>query len=315
MFGRRKDEGPAPSADGPRDPSLTALSVEQAQALTVLAARAFADVGLEVVPDGQGVLVGQGHRFGLHNLAAVVAQLPWREWPDAAARHAAAMGAAEADRSPVRPDQLLLKLRATDDVPNPPDFDASTRFPGVLALPAVDFPTKVQEMFAAEALIDIGGRHGWDEFREQALANLRRLPRPELMSLDADENRTDAMVHLFVSDDYFGASRVLVLDTLLADVLRRESPAHGCLVAIPNRHLLAVHLLDGLGVLAAAQVLAGVAEGECRDKPGPISDAVFYLPPTGPAESIATYADDGAVTINAADGAFGRVLTELGLIE
>ena len=315
MFGRRKDEGPAPSSDGPRDPALPMLSVDQAQALTALAARAFADVGVEVVPDGHGVLVGQGQRFGLHNLAAVVAQLPWREWSDAAAQHASAMGAARTDNAPVRPDQLLLKLRPVDDLPNPPDFDASTRFPGVLALPAVDYPTKVQEMFAAEALADLGGRHGWDEVREQALANLRRLPRPELMSLDADEDRDDAMVHLFVSDDYFGASRVLVLDTLLADVLRRESPTHGCLVAVPNRHLLAVHLLDGLGVISAVQVLASVAEGECRDKPGPISDAVFYLPPSGPAESIITRADDGGVTINAADGAFSQALAALGLIE
>ncbi|MDT4918727.1 MAG: hypothetical protein QOH89_3427, partial [Pseudonocardiales bacterium] len=272
--------------------------------------RTFRAGGMPATYDGAGALHSGGHHYGLHNLAAAVSRAPWRKWPDLVDRHVAAMAEiARATDRPIADGQKLLKLRAETDLPEPPDFDAPSGLPGILALPAVDLPTHVQELMKSATVDELGGL---EEFLRLGIENLRRLPSPSHQALRADEERADSEVHIFTSDDFFGASRVLVLDHLLASALRTERPSHGCLVAVPNRHLLAVHLVSGMGVLAAIKLLVHIAEGE-QDAPGPISDCVFYLPKDGPGQRL-TERDETGVRI-IADGAFAEALAGLGLIE
>lgn len=311
LFGRRRSAAPEPSADGPRDANLPMLSVEQAAALGQLAEQAFRQHGVPATYDGAASLHAGGRYFGLHNLATVAARTPWRRWPTVVDNHVRALQAAERAGTverPPDPEQLLLKLRAAGDLPNPVDFDAASPFPGLLALPAIDTPTHVQELLSAAHLEPLGGL---EQLRDRALQNLRARPVPEHSSVLADDARADSEIHLFTGDDYFVASRALVLDALLRSTLRVERPAHGCLVAVPNRHVLAVHVLSGAGVVAAMRALVGIAESQVTGA-GPITDEVFYVPADGPIEQV-TQRDDGELRV-VVDGRLAEAFARLGLL-
>lgn len=89
--------------------------------------------------------------------------------------------------------------------------------------------------------------------RRIAMDGLRALRQPQHETLTAGR----AKVESFVADDVFGASRLLVLDELLAETLLVERPSHGTLVVVPNRHLLAVHVLASVRAIPAALGLLG----------------------------------------------------------
>ncbi len=146
------------------------------------------------------------------------------------------------------------------------------------------------------------------------MANLRALPPLHRDTIDADPDRADAAVHVLTTDDFFGPSRVLILPEVLAGI-GIERPSHGVLVAVPNRHLLAVHALGGAGVVAALQVLVRVSTGEHTQQPGAISPHVYYVPSDGaPAQQVTSFADDGTPSIDV-EGALARAFCELGLID
>jgi len=89
--------------------------------------------------------------------------------------------------------------------------------------------------------------------RRAAMDGLRALHQPRHQTLTAGR----AKVETFVADDVFGASRLLLLDELLAEALLVERPSHGTLVVVPNRHLLAVHVLESVRAIPAALGLLG----------------------------------------------------------
>lgn len=285
MTDRFDPDGPAPSPDGPRDKALPMLSVAQADALAAIAADAFRAQGVDAIA-ADGVLRGGGRVFGLYNLAASVAQEPWPEWFTRVGRHAAAMSAAtqgeSTDDDNPSADSMYLKLTA----PDPelvPDYDASSLLPGVLAVAAEDHPTHVASMLSSDRFRSVGT---WEQVKELGLANLRRLPPPEVITNWADEGRDDSAVYQLLSGDFFGASRVLVLDQLLAEVLRVEPTEHGCLVAVPSRELLVVHVLSGRGVVPAIEMMVNLAQAAYDAWSGPISNQLFHLPGDGTGQAV-----------------------------
>lgn len=306
------DEVPGVPADP--DPVLPALSRDDAAALVALTRRTFAEHGRETVPDGEGVLVGDGIVHGLGNLAAVVAQLPRRQWAAAVERHVSTMIEAHATAEPTTLEEarplLLPRLRpiASLDVRRP--AYAPEPLPGVLAVAALDYPTHVSELLSDERLDGLGG---WHAVRDIALDNLRRLPAPHHDVLDSDPSRSDAVVHLLAADDFFGASRVLLLDEVLAGI-GIERPRHGVLLAVPNRHLLAVHVLGGLGVVTALQALTNLAAGEHDARPGPVSPHVYYRAADGRAEQVTHPDPDGRVGVHVR-GLLAEAFAALGLVE
>jgi len=311
--GRRAGDGlqVAPPADP--DPVLPVLSRDDAARLVALTRQVFAEHGRETVPDGQGALVGQGHVHGLSNLAATLSLVPRREWPDVVRRHVGTMLRAHDTVEPADLEEarelLLVKLRAAQDVPDPRPAYAPEVLPGVLAVAALDYPTHVSELLADERLAALGG---WEAVREVAWANLRRLPPPERQDLHGDPDDDDSVVHVLTTDDFFGASRVLLLDEVLAG-LGVERPSHGVLLAVPNRHLLAVHVLRGPGVVAAVDVLVRLAAGEHAGRPGPVSSHVYFRAADGRAQQVTSVDDDGATVVRV-DGPLAEAFDALGLL-
>lgn len=321
MFGRgrgawgRLDPAPTPSPGGDRpDPNLPMLTVDEAAWLLALVRRAFAEQGRETVGDGAGALRGDGQVYGLHNLAAHAAGAARRAWPDLARRHVLDMLAADRTPEPesldeVR-DQVMLKLRPLSDLPGGPPAYAPEVLPGVVAVAAIDYPTHVSELLDADRLEPLGG---WGVIRPVALENLRRLEAPRLEALEADEDRPDSVVNVMLSEDFFGAARICVLDTLLASLLGIERPEHGVLVAVPNRHVLAIHIPSGPGLIAALQLLVTLATEESTSAPGPISPYVYLMAADGRIEQVTRRGDDGDVVIEVR-GALAEVFERLGLL-
>jgi hypothetical protein len=314
--GRAGGAGPLLSPEGGRpDPSLPMLSVDEAAWLAALVRAAFAENGRETTPDGSGGLRGDGQTYGLHNLAAHVVAVPRRAWPDVARRHVRDM--VVADRTPqpkslddVR-DQVLLKLRAVSELPSEPPAYAPEVLPGVVAVAAIDYPTHVSELLDADRLTTLGG---WEAVRPVAMDNLRRLELPHVEDIVAQAGDPTSVVHVMVADDFFGAARVCVLDQVMAAALGVERPKYGVLVAVPNRHVMAVHVPTGTGLLAALNTLAALAAGESVEAPGPISPFVYLISPDGHIEQVTARGDDGELVVDAT-GTLADVLDALGILD
>jgi hypothetical protein len=314
--GRTGGAGPLLSPEGGRpDPSLPMLTVDEAAWLAALVRTAFAEHGRETTPDGSGGLRGDGQTYGLHNLAAHVVAVPRRAWPDVARRHVRDMVAA--DRTPhptsldeVR-DQVLLKLRAVSELPSEPPSYAPEVLPGIVAVAAIDYPTHVSELLDNDRLTPLGG---WDAVRPVALENLRRLEPPHVEDIVSHQGDPTSIVHVMVADDFFGAARVCVLEQVLASTLGVERPRHGVLVAVPNRHVMAVHVPTGPGILPALNTLAALAAGESVEAPGPVSPYVFLMTPGGRVEQVTARGEDGELVVDAT-GALADVMDALGVLD
>ena len=313
-FRRRRRKADDPNLEQPDD-HLKPLTVGDARDLTELARAAFAAEGTEVVPDGQGALVGDHRTFGLTNLAAMAAQHPRRRWSGLAKRHARGILAAHAtDAAATDPEsvrsQVLVKLRPVEDVGRVASY-APEILPGILLLVAIDHPDHVRELFSDEAVDELGG---WDELRDVAIHNLRRLGPPDHEVIQADPERPDSVVHLFGSDDFFGAARLAILPEVLAGV-GIERPSHGALVAVPNRHLLLVHPLEGPGVVPAVQMMVRLATSEFHGHTGPVSPQVFYRSAEGQVQQVTVQdEDEGTVAVQVA-GPFAEAFDALGLTQ
>lgn len=304
IFTRRKNTGP--DAGGPRDEYLPMLSVDQARELGRLVREQLAERGAEaVVENGMLRLAGPGHQqLGLHNLGAHAADLKYADWPALVTRHLdLLMGHWNRPEEPVDPRRLLAKLRLADDLPQGDEVrDAREPLPGVVALLAEDRPDIVVEFFDE-------GRVGIPDPWEVARANLRALPAPA-HQVAGDEPGGD--VHLFATDDFFGASRLLVLPDLLASIGARI-PEAGAFVAVPNRHLLLVHLPVGPAVIGAMNWMVTVAAREYPEAPGPVSPHLYHLTPDLHAQQVSRRDPDGTTAMEIRDQV-AEVFERLGLL-
>jgi hypothetical protein len=281
--------------------------------LAAEAAAAFGRAGLPVSVAPEGDLVtADGRRFGLHNLRLVLESTPRARWRAVVDRHARTMAAAVRADDPASLEEVadILLPRVVDagvaggTLPARALAAGRPLAPGLCVLPALDRPETVATLTAVEAL------GGWDAIWPVATANLRRLPLPEHLVVDT-ETVPSARVHVFRSEDFFGASRVLDLDHLLAATLRLERPAQGTLVVLPNRHVLAAHVVESAAVLRAVPALLAFAEAQA-DGPGPLSPHVYHRSADGRLEQVSSRDADGAVHVDAT-GSLGQALAALGL--
>lgn len=310
----RDDDLPTSPPDDP-DPTLAVLSRGDAVTIDRLAREAFARRGVEVTSDGAGLLTAMdGRSYGLSNLSARAAGESRTGWPGLVTGHVEGLLASHDIPEPQSLDevrtQVYPRLRWAEDLPHLPSYVAPV-LPGVIELAAIDYPSHVAELIGDEAVERLGG---WPAVRAQGVANLLVLEPMHHQTLQGDPERDDADVHVLTSDDFFGPSRLLVLDEVMAGLGIPASPL-GVLLAVPNRHLLVVHPLAGHGVVGAIQLIARISAGECGSQPGAISPHVYFRPATGAMpEQVTQVDDDGTVSIQV-DGALAEAFGALGLLE
>jgi hypothetical protein len=252
------------------------LTASQAERLVRLSEEAVAKRGFSMRYDGAGALVPvgsdgvpvqDGMSAGLMNLARTVADLPRQQWRSAVTAHFDQM--TSPDGPPPIPDdlenELYLRLVCAATI-DPEMGDGVPEFaPGVLTVPA----TYVGRGVAMHFNIDSLGVPR-DEATRMGLANLRSL-RDEVETV-----RFDGAELTLLTGSMFTASRALVFDTVLRESLQVENPPFGCLVAMPARDMLLVHVLRDQTMVKALQLLITTASSMFSTRPGPVSPHVYY---------------------------------------
>lgn len=284
------------------DPVLPMLSVDDAEWLRGCALGAFIDAGAPAPRSaGDHLVDAQGQVYGLGNLAAIVALTPGPEREEVVRQHARVVVAANSRQSPQSLSEIqeivVARVVASDAPGEGPDLAA-----GLALRACVDYPETVATLF------DLAPLGGWAAVGPVALANLARLPLPDHQAV---ATRGGGTVHLLSSEDMFGASRLLQHDHLLA-AFGIPTPGFGTLVAVPHRHLLAVHVLEDENVVPALNALIGLARSGV-DAAGPVSPEVYYRGPDGRLQQVTSTTADGAVAVDV-DGAFSGAMAAAGLI-
>jgi hypothetical protein len=300
--------GTRPAQD--RDPRFPAMRRDQADELLRRLVAGFAARGISttVGADGQ-ITLANGALANPHNLSVRLASAPPNVWDAEIDRFMASMRFITGEEAqPELPlsearEILLPRLLSADALPEMPGY--TRPFSGDLRLVlTLDHPDTVQILWSVDHLGD------WAALEPIALENLRRLPRPEPQRI-ADEDGT-GVVFAFVTEDFFGATRVLILDDLLRDQAGVDPAGRGVVFAIPNRHVLAAHVMTGLDVMAAISTLSQIAAGQAGGA-GPLTPQLFYRAPDGRIGQITQDRPDGIAVM--AVGLFGEALASLGLIE
>ncbi|WP_282070787.1 hypothetical protein [Janibacter hoylei] len=300
IFSRRRR--PTPPPPGGHDSVLPTLEADAADRLMVLAREHLATRGLETTINAGYLEADDGEVFGLHNLAAAAARAPEKEWPQMVGTHLDVLLDKPVTEGPPDPGSVLVRLHRPEEMPSPPEYAAPEVLPGLLAVLAIDTPTHVAEpMHLPEVLPDV------QTGMQLALSNLRDLPAPDHDSVLVDQDDPTSRVHVLVTDDYFGASRVLVLDEVLEQA-GIASPPGGLLLAIPFRHVLVVLPVAGPGVLPGLQWLAQFAAGEFETQPGPVTPHVYHRAADG-STSVITRRGEGGIDV-VVEGAFARAFTD-----
>ncbi|NHN56097.1 hypothetical protein G9U51_09945 [Calidifontibacter sp. DB0510] len=292
IFRRKRTALPEPDPEGPRDEHLPMLSVDEAAAVARLVRERLAMRGREGVVGAGALRLDDGTVLGLHNLATALVGRPYAEWPAAVDRHLRVL-MDSFDRSVTTaadPRSVYVRLRATSDLPAPVTYDPAEPLPGIVAILAVDEPHVVRELLSGD-LTEVGGDR--DTAYRNAWANLAALPVPAHDTITPDTDAPNSMIHVFTAEDFFGASRLVVLPSLLERAMGAAIPPHGVLVAVPNRHLLLVHFPQDESVLLAAHAMIAISRTESSGRPGPISSELFHVTPDLVGTRLSSTTDDG----------------------
>ncbi|GAA1594052.1 MULTISPECIES: hypothetical protein [Kribbella] len=256
------------------DAVLKPLTVAQAARLVRLAEAATAKRGFTMRYDGAGSLVPATGRTadsctaGLGNLALKVAGLPRQQWHAEVSDHFDQMPTP--DRLLPPPDDLenQLYLRLVCAAVHDPDMvrDAPEFVPGLVTVPALYAGRAVAMYFDVDRL-----GVSLPEATRIGLANLRRLhDEVETLKLGGAEFSV-------LTGGMFTASRALVFDTVLRDSLHIDDPSSGCLVAVPSRDKMLVHVLQDATAVEALAMLAAYAAKLFNISPGAVSPHVYYV--------------------------------------
>src|SRR6478609_668291 len=274
LFGRKRPDVP----DGPPDETFPYFTTAQAARFRELARQGFAEAGLEVTMHPDHVVDDAGRMFGLANLAAAChnADRGEREWRTITRDHAARIVRSMDQPSPFesmsRPELMAatyLRLTPTADLAPVQTSYAHEVVDGISEVLNVDLPETVMT-YLDEHVEQLGPL---EDLRRAGLANLRQVRFDERQRVAAPSGGT---FEVLLGESMFTASKLLILDEVLAQEQIRHEPENGVLVVAPFRHQLAVHPIRDAGVVAALEGLALFAQLGHDDAPGPLSPHVYW---------------------------------------
>lgn len=278
VFGPDGDPGPDP---GPRWP----FGDEVASALLGLLEvelrrrrrrwRMVARDQLEVVRVG---VPWPGQRVDVRPLRERMDELPKADWPELVEQYVSELGferlAWREASSPLRARVLAadpagvasgatLQREVADGLVEAVVTESAPR-PGVGVWPQ-----------AGGELVALSDAVGWgvpeDTVFEAARENVRAAGRLEAERFSVDGT---ALTALF-GHTHYAATHVFWLREYLAGHAGWDE-SNGALVAVPHRHLIAVHVIESAAVVAAAGTLLRFAARQFETCPGPISDQLYW---------------------------------------
>jgi hypothetical protein len=175
-------------------------------------------------------------------------------------------------------EQLLARLRPW--VVTRDSIEPDTRWytharvvaPGLCEVLALDLDDSVLTL-TDDALAPLGGVV---DLRTHALDNLRALPVDTHTALHGPEG---LRFHVMTGDSFFTSSRVLTANELAHDLTGRGLGPDGALVAMPNRHQLALCPVDtvhGTDLLPTLRCMTAFTADHFEDAVGQISPDVYW---------------------------------------
>ena len=284
---RRRERTPAQSAS-----SLSELSPEDYRTLVNEVDRCLRSLGAQRVDiDGSVVHTDRFGDFGLTNLARTLRLSPHARWSDliqaqlTAIAHGSQGHAPLADlRSIIMPRLLCGDFGLPFQVPS----WAKQAGAGLFYVAAVDHPDTIELRVAESELPD-----GWGRLWDDALTNLRRLGVPEQGQIRVPSST--AIVHFFAGD-IFGASRLAIIDDLLADI--EPDCGWGLIASVPCSSTLFVHVVKDQELLAAINYLVPRTGDMYSAQPGALSPWLYYRRDAASSwEQVTRMAEDGNGTI------------------
>ncbi|NTW38936.1 MAG: hypothetical protein HGA44_03475 [Cellulomonadaceae bacterium] len=291
------------------DEALGFLTVAEADEVRSLVAAAFAQRGREVVIHPDHVEAADGEVFGLWNVAASCHAVGSRkQWRAVVRTHVDALVDTPPDPSELSAAELLdgVVLRVHGLATMPPESlewltYARLVAPDLIEVLVLDSPTMVTTLNDG-----VVAQHDREALQRAGLERLVREPIDVVERLDVD---SDVHVDVVSGASVFVASKVLVLPDVLRRVYSERTYPHGVLVALPDRHHLLLHPLDGPAVVLALQAMASMAAEQFATAAGGVSPSVFWWL-AGTMRRLSRFDEDGDLAIEV-DPVFGDVLSRL----
>ncbi len=130
----------------------------------------------------------------------------------------------------------------------------------------------------------------------------RTVPRSHVMAARG------GLVHLVGGNSAYTGSKLLVLRDLIRRTAGEVEYPFGVIVAVPNRHFVLYHIIEGPAVIAAINSMARFSADAFREGVSPVSPSVHWWR-DGDLDPVAHVDDEGRSHI-VAGGEFLRVLED-----
>ena len=260
-----------------KDKALPFLTKEEATYIRDLFKEACAKQGREVTMFPDHAEGSDGAILGFWNVAADCHKYPRHLWPRIIADHLR-IGLIDPNedffKGMSRKEVLrhtYIRLYAEQGMPDPSWYPYAREVaPGIREL-VVLHRRKMTFLYRQQ---DVDRFGGLEVLRETGLANLRILPVEHRELIETPEGG-----HFKVLSGHSSctASRVLVLDRLVGLLYPDNDAPHGVLAAVPNRHEVAVHIIQDDSALPTLIGLTTFAWKHAVSAPGAISPNVYWV--------------------------------------
>lgn len=250
-------------------PEWAAILGEEYGAFRVALTAVLAEMNIDVDHDhiDHGVLhTPSAGTMGLNNVVRLCKSAPPERWREVISEHLrrATAKPVPMDFASARPN---LRVRITPERlvhANPAHYVMRELGDGLYLTAAIDKPEHVVFVNPTElAAWSVSA----DEVIEIGLDNTRAEPALEREDVEIDGG---ASVSVLFGDSYFAASHLLFLDRYL------KIGEPGVLVAVPDRHSIAVLPLDDKRSLASLGPLVTLAHMRFHEQPGAITDQLYW---------------------------------------
>lgn len=285
------------------DSDLDDLTTEEAAYLRELFARLWPTSEGTITLHGDYAESSSGHQYGLYNLSRAVKLEPRQNWPQVVERHLSGLFD-KADEPDALSEEQILSLVKARLIPSSYIPDTHTQHftyryvvaAGLEAILMLDYPE------SATAVPDsVVNRFDAEKLWKAGIAALAQEATDEAFSMNAGSGQ-----FLIVStDSLFTASHVLDFPSFLPRFGVAEAP-RGVLFAVPSRHHLVFHVVEGPSALAVASEMRGFAQMVFGDHPGEISPEVFYWSAAG-YEKITSVDEDDQLRVDGTGAFFDAV--------
>jgi hypothetical protein len=261
-----------------QDRHLPFLTDAQADRVRYLVRQAFAEHGREVTVYPHYLRDDQGDEFGLWNVAAACYGDPrgesaWvlvvTEYVRSLLEHVDHHSLGELTPEEVR-SRTYVKLSPADTLPSRDGLSyLDETVPGLVDSLVLDFPNTVSWLRDSD-LERFGGKAA---LRDAGLCNLRALPVEQLKHITTPDG---GVFEVLLGESVYTASRVLVMEDLLAHTLGMTDARYGVLATMAARNQIAIHVIRSRSVIPSLRNMARFALAGFSDATGPLSPNVFW---------------------------------------